>query len=413
MSQTGGIRTSTRGSKAAFCGLVFALTIAACNPATGVAAGGEAVCDLAATIAAEAGEGCALVWIDANLKMNDIQVLGTHNSYKDWIAPDEFKLLSEVAPQTAPPLEYAHETLTAQLDWGIRQFEIDIIHDPVGGVYLDPLIRKRTLAAGGSSPDLAFQDELARPGFKVMHVPDIDYRTTCPTLVACLSEIRTWSQAHPDHAPMFIMLNTKDTPASWEGATRVAPFDEGAWDALDAEVLSVFPKEALITPADVQGSYATIRDAVLADAWPTLGEARGRVMFGILAGRDSTAPYRLGPKGAGGIQARPMFVRAVSTDDDAAWLMWDDPIANMQAIQSAVSDGFLVRTRTEQDTVEARSGDTVKREAAFASGGQFISTDYYKPNPKFGDYAVAMPGGAVARCNPLRVPEACGEAAVE
>lgn len=108
-----------------------------------------------------------------------------------------------------------------------------------------------------------------------------------------------------------------------------------------------------------------------------------------------------------------MFVRAAASHDDAAWLMWDDPIANMQVIQTAVRDGFLVRTRTEQDTIEARSGDTVKREAAFASGGQFISTDYYKPNPDFGAYAVAMPGGAIARCNPLRVPVACGDAAVE
>jgi hypothetical protein len=108
-----------------------------------------------------------------------------------------------------------------------------------------------------------------------------------------------------------------------------------------------------------------------------------------------------------------MFVRAEAADPDAAWLMWDDPIANQEAIRKAVKDGFLVRTRTEQDTVEPRVNTTVKREAAFASGGQFISTDYYKPNPKFSDYAVAMPGGAIARCNPLRVPDACGEARVE
>jgi hypothetical protein len=392
---------------------VFALTIVACQSAPSVSLREQADCDLSAATAREAGASCAREWIDANLRMNDIQVLGTHNSYKDWIAPDEFKLLSTVAPRTAPPLEYAHEALTAQLNWGIRQFEIDIVHDPAGGVYLDPLLRRRTLASGGASPDLRFQEELAKPGFKVMHVPDIDYRTTCPTLVACLTEIRTWSMAHPDHAPMFIMLNTKETPASWEGAAPVAMFDAAAWDRLDAEVLGVFPRGTLITPADVQGDYPTIRQAVLANAWPSLGAARGRVMFGILASRESTAPYRLGPNGAGGMKARPMFVRAAASHDDAAWLMWDDPIANMQVIQTAVRDGFLVRTRTEQDTIEARSGDTVKREAAFASGGQFISTDYYKPNPDFGAYAVAMPGGAIARCNPLRVPVACGDAAVE
>ncbi len=390
--------------------LLLGLGLAACQAAPTAGKSSAAGCRLDAASADAAGSGCGRAWIDANLKMNDIQVLGTHNSYKQWIAPAEFELLSQIAPKVAPPLEYAHEPIPAQLDQGIRQFEIDIIYDPKGGVYLDPLLRRRALAAGKSTPDVAFKDELSRPGFKVMHVPDLDYRTSCPTLIACLTQIRTWSKAHPDHAPMFIMLNTKDSPISWEGAAPVAPFDAAAWDALDAEVLSVFPRESLITPAEIQGAYGSVREGVLADNWPALGRARGRVMIGILAERESTEPYRNGP---GGIATRPMFVRATSADADAAWLMWDDPIANQDAIRKAVMDGFLVRTRTEQDTIEPRANTTVKRAAAFASGGQFISTDYYKPNLNFSSYSVAMPGGVVARCNPLRVPQACGGARVE
>lgn len=387
---------------------LLTLAIAACAAET---PGPEAAeCNLSAPTAAEAGDNCARAWIDANLKMNDIQVLGTHNSYKDWISPDEFARFMEVAPEAARTLEYAHEPITAQLEAGIRQFEIDIVYDPEGGVYLDPLLRREVIAAGGSAPELAFTEELSQPGFKVMHVPDLDYRTTCPTLVSCLQEIRSWSVANPDHAPMFIMLNTKESPASWEGAAPVRKFDATAWNDLDAEVLSVFPREALVTPADIKGEHPTIQDGVLANNWPTLGEARGRVMFGNLASRESTEPYRNGP---GGIAARPMFVRALATDPDAAWLMWDDPIANQDVIRKAVRDGFLVRTRTEQDSVEPRANDTIKRTAAFESAGHFISTDYYKPNLNFSDYSVAMPGGAIARCNPLRVPDACGDAVVE
>lgn len=367
-------------------------------------------CDLSAETAEQAGEDCARAWIDANLKMNDIQVLGTHNSYKDWISPDEFERFMEVAPEAARTLEYAHEPLTAQLEWGIRQFEIDIIYDPEGGIYLDPLLRRDVLTRGGSAPELRFKEELSRPGFKVMHVPDLDYRTTCPTLVSCLDEIRSWSVLNPDHAPIFIMLNTKESAAPWDGVAPVRPFDAAAWDALDREVTSVFPLSSIITPAEIQGEYSAVRDGVLANNWPTIGEARGRVMFGVLASRKSTRPYREGP---GGIAARPMFVRAVSSDADAAWLMWDDPIENQQAIREAVEMGFLVRTRTEQDTVEVRTGDTVKRAAAFDSSAQFISTDYYKPNPAFSGYSVAMPGGAIARCNPLRVPAACAGRRIE
>jgi hypothetical protein len=93
--------------------------------------------------------------------------------------------------------------------------------------------------------------------------------------------------------------------------------------------------------------------------------------------------------------------------------MWDDPIENQEAIRQAVRDGFIVRTRTEQNTVEPRANTTEKREAAFASGAQFVSTDYYKPNPKFSDFSVALPGGGVSRCNPLRVQTACGAIKVE
>jgi hypothetical protein len=44
--------------------------------------------------------------------------------------------------------------------------------------------------------------------------------------------------------------------------------------------------------------------------------------------------------------------------------------------------------------------DTRRREAAFASGAQFVSTDYLRPDPRFSTYSVAMPGGVRARVSP-------------
>ena len=71
-------------------------------------------------------------------------------------------------------------------------------------------------------------------------------------------------------------------------------------------------------------------------------------------------------------------------------------------IQDSVKQGFLVRTRADADTVEARSGDTKRRETALASGAQYVSTDYYVPRTEFSDYKVGLPDGAVTRCNPVR-----------
>ncbi|MGL1687265.1 Ca2+-dependent phosphoinositide-specific phospholipase C, partial [Vibrio parahaemolyticus] len=67
--------------------------------------------------------------------------------------------------------------------------------------------------------------------------------------------------------------------SAWPGGMAALPFDAAAFDALDAEVRAVFPPDALIAPDDVQGRYPTLRDAVLHDNWPTVAQARGKVLF--------------------------------------------------------------------------------------------------------------------------------------
>ena len=49
-----------------------------------------------------------------------------------------------------------------------------------------------------------------QPGFKVMHIQDIDPRSTCQPFTACLTEVRAWSKAHPGHVPIFILVETKE-----------------------------------------------------------------------------------------------------------------------------------------------------------------------------------------------------------
>ena len=60
--------------------------------------------------------------------------------------------------------------------------------------------------------------------------------------------------------------------------------------------------------------------------------------------------------------------------------------------------------------VLARTGDKSRLEAALASGAQYISTDYMNASETFGtDYQAALPGGAVARCNPVNVVDGCAD----
>ena len=47
--------------------------------------------------------------------------------------------------------------------------------------------------------------------------------------------------------------------------------------------------------------------------------------------------------------------------------------------------GYLVRTRSDANTTEARENDYSRFEAALESGAQIISTDYYLPDTLFGN----------------------------
>jgi hypothetical protein len=68
-----------------------------------------------------------------------------------------------------------------------------------------------------------------------------------------------------------------------------------------------------------------------------------------------------------------------------------------------------VRTRADGDTSEARHNDTTQREQAFASGAQFVSTDYAEPDERLSDYSVRFPGGEVVRANPVNGDNSPGD----
>jgi hypothetical protein len=48
---------------------------------------------------------------------------------------------------------------------------------------------------------------MARPGFKVLHVPDIDFRSNVLTFRDALRELKTWSDANPRHLPVAILVS--------------------------------------------------------------------------------------------------------------------------------------------------------------------------------------------------------------
>jgi hypothetical protein len=264
------------------------------------------------------------------LRINHIQAMGTHNSY-------------HVSPgPTVKGLDYTHRPLPEQLDSGARQFELDI-HFKQPGEAID-----------------------------VYHLEQIDMGTTCPTLTDCLQALRGWSDEHPAHHVLYVMIEVK-TPYN-------AILVDDLLTTLEDQILAVWPRERVLAPDDVlhdDGNWRT--------KYVEAGTA-GRVLFPDAFG-DLEAPF-------------------------AAVHTLNDPTGDAAKIAEVIDAGHLVRTRADSDNVEPLAGDTSRGEAAVAGGATFISTDYPPPMGEV-DYVFEIPGGAPSRCNPRTAPPDCAAAMIE
>jgi hypothetical protein len=230
------------------------------------------------------------------------------------------------------------------------------------------------------------------------------------TLVACLQQLKAWSDANPTHLPIMILIEAKDEPFFVPILPPPVVIDAALFRDLDAEIRSVFPDERMILPDHVRGRASTLEQAVLDTGWPTLERARGKVLFALDNGGAKRDQYR---DGATSLQGRVLFTNSFPGQPDAAFVKLNDPLGDATLIPELVQEGYLVRTRADADTEQARSGDTTMRNAALTSGAQFVSTDYADPDPRFGTgYTVELPGGAVARCNPVNAPAYCRDGAI-
>jgi hypothetical protein len=294
---------------------------------------------------------------DGSLRLNQLQAKGTHNSYH--IEPEG---------NTIAPWDYTHLPLDEQLrSQGVRKVELD--------TYINE----------------------AEQAFEVYHFPTIDAVTTCLKFVDCLARVKLFSDENPAHHPVFIQIEPK---------TPVPAAAEEHFALLEAEISSVWPRERIVTPDDVRKDSATLRDAVLEHGWPTLGEVRGKVLFFV----NESGPFRTAyTRGDQNLDGRLMFVESSLEHPYAAILILNDPGPDVEA---AVRGGYIVRTRADSDSVEPIAGDTSRRDLAFASGAQLVSTDY--PAPVAGvDYVVEVPDGTPSRCNPLSAPAECSSTDIE
>ncbi len=287
-------------------------------------------------------------------RLNQIQVIGTHNSYHIVPAPAVLEVIAGASKKQAEGLDYSHRPFGEQFsDLGIRQIELDVFADPKGGLFADPKVRKMVKDRGKEpGPDPNTDGRLEKPGLKILHVQDVDYRTHAPTFIEALKQVRAWSKTHPRHVPILIMVELKDG-AMFGLPTQPVKFDRAQLDAVNAEILSVFDRSEVLTPDRVRGPSATIPEAIRARGWPEVDAVRGLVLFAM----DNEGAIRNRYiEGHPALKDRVMFVTADGTQaPEAAWFKVNDPIKDFDRIQRLVRDGFLVRTRADTDTRQSRA----------------------------------------------------------
>ena len=349
------------------------------------------------------------------VRVNDLQVIGTHNSYKREISEAEQNVYEAAIQKPGDYdqfLAYSHASLPRQLGrQGMRGLELDLFPDPAGGLYANPLVRQ----AAGLPPltDPAWQ----QPGIKVLHIADLDYKSTCVRLVTCLEQVRDWSLANRRHVPLLIMLELKqsDSRAVAAGGVTAPPWDAGALDTLDAEIRSVFSERRLLTPDDVRRRGRTLESSVLRHGWPRLEASRGQVAF--LLDNDPGPIRDAYTAGRPSLEGRVLFTNARAGMPDAAFIKRNEPRGdNTAQIQALVRSGYLVRTRSDLPLETVKADDRSLLDAALASGAQLISTDF----PTTGmsarhdtDFLAELPGGGVARCNPISADRWCRDGWLE
>ncbi|MDR3293289.1 MAG: phosphatidylinositol-specific phospholipase C1-like protein, partial [Clostridiales bacterium] len=263
-----------------------------------------------------------------------------HNSYRKSLNPFIRSYFNFFVPKKSQgEFIYEHATLTEQLNSGVRGLELDI------------------RASDG--------------GFRIYHFAVFDSGSTAPDFELALEELRIWSKNNPDHVPVTILIEYKPEP--WILNTKRDKPSAAVLKHLSETVESVMGADQLITPADIIGGYATMQDAVAANNWPTLGEAKGKFMFLLHYNEDLTPIYiELDPS----LKSLSLFPTVESEESLNTYrkyvshLLFNNP--TQPELDDLVRAGYMVRTRIDGDMhIELE-----RRELILNSLAQILTTDY-------------------------------------
>lgn len=302
------------------------------------------------------------------VKYNEIAVLGTHNSYQ--LLATKQKRAYETVLKTITfglagdkKIDFEMDTLTTQLEKGVRNLEIDIEAEVDG----------------------------ENVGFIVTHDHLLDNVSSCYNFEKALEEIALWSDNNPGHLPVSILIEPKNIEKE---KNNIKEFSLTYADELDAIVRRALG-DKLITPADMLGNHESFKEMRTADGWATLEEMRGKVIL-LLHPCDATEDYINIDTSIKTQAIFPMLRPEDAERDCASFILDNEP--EKAAVNNKVNADelrLIIRTRADDypDFSDERYADANK------CGSHIITTDYpprtVRPDDHtytFGGYTVKMRG---------------------
>ncbi len=278
------------------------------------------------------------------VKYNEVAFLGTHNSYQ-LESTDEFKKLYEAVDVMtfsivdSSKATFNMDTITEQLQLGIRSLEIDV--------------------------ETVLTDEVS---FVVCHDPLLDNTSSCYDFEKMLEEIKMWSDANPNHLPISIIIEPKQNVIPINNIRSFTLDYLNAFDALLREKLG----DTLLTPDDMMGDNESLKAMREADDWLSLGDTLGKVLV-LLHDTNVTDDYIEQDETIRSQAMFPMLRYADRDESYASFIIDNEPDTAKRHKEESIDNCNLI-VRTRADSFPTYSED--RYVSANECGSQIISTDY-------------------------------------
>ena len=283
--------------------------------------------------------------IEDGVKLNEIAILGTHNSYQRLATAETRFAMNIIDTITFKKLglntfDFEMDTLTEQLEMGVRNVEIDI----------------ETL------------DKDNKIEFKVTHNSFVDNASSAYDFTKALQEIKMWSDNNPRHIPVIIIVEPKSFVIEINGMKKFSLEYAKELDKIVGDTLG----DSLLTPENMLRDYQSFKEMRENDDWISLKEAQGKILV-LLHDCDVTESYIALDETIKTQKMFPMLRYDDRNESYTSFILENDAFrANERKAENIDESNLIVRTRA--DVYPEYSDERYK--VIEDCGSQIITTDF-------------------------------------